>query len=79
LAVTGLRGIAVVEGQIIEASILGKYKTIFQSVALLCLCLHHQYFRIDFHLVGMVFVWVALVLTLWSGWIYFRVAKRVLI
>jgi CDP-diacylglycerol--glycerol-3-phosphate 3-phosphatidyltransferase len=79
LAVTGLRGIAVVEGQIIEASILGKYKTIFQSVALLCLCLHHQYFQIDFHVVGMVFVWVALVLTLWSGWMYFRIAKRVLI
>jgi CDP-diacylglycerol--glycerol-3-phosphate 3-phosphatidyltransferase len=79
LAVTGLRGIAIVEGQIIEVSILGKYKTIFQSVALICLCLHHQYFQIDFHIVGMVFLWVALVLTLWSGWMYFRVAKRALI
>ena len=78
LAVTGLRGIAVLEGQIIEASVLGKYKTIFQSVALVCLSLHYQYLQIDFHLVGMVFLWVALVLTLWSGWIYFRVAKRVL-
>jgi CDP-diacylglycerol--glycerol-3-phosphate 3-phosphatidyltransferase len=79
LAVTGLRGIAIVEGQIIEVSILGKYKTIFQSVALICLCLHHQYFRIDFHIVGMVFLWAALVLTLWSGWMYFRVAKKALI
>ena len=78
LAVTGLRGIAVMEGHIIEASVLGKYKTIFQSVALICLSLHYQYLQIDFHLVGMVFLWVALVLTLWSGWIYFRVAKRVL-
>jgi CDP-diacylglycerol--glycerol-3-phosphate 3-phosphatidyltransferase len=78
LAVTGLRGIAIVEGQIIEVSILGKYKTIFQSVALICLCLHYQYFQIDFHIVGMVFLWVALVLTLWSGWMYFRVAKRML-
>ena len=79
LAVTGLRGIAIVEGQIIEVSILGKYKTIFQSVALICLCLHYQYFQIDFHIVGMVFLWAALVLTLWSGWMYFRIAKRVLI
>jgi CDP-diacylglycerol--glycerol-3-phosphate 3-phosphatidyltransferase len=79
LAVTGLRGIAIIEGQIIEVSILGKYKTIFQSVALICLCLHHQYFQIDFHIVGMVFLWVALVLTLWSGWMYFRVAKKALI
>ena len=79
LAVTGLRGIAVLEGQIIEASVLGKYKTIFQSVALVCLSLHYQYLQIDFHLVGMVFLWVALVLTLWSGWIYLGVAKRVLI
>ncbi len=78
LAVTGLRSIAVVEGQVIDASALGKYKFIFQVVALLCLSLHYQYLQIDFHAVGMVFLWVALVLTVWSGWVYFRLAKRML-
>jgi len=78
MAVTGLRGIAVVEGKIIEASSLGKYKTVFQLVSLICLCLHYQYVSIDFHAVGITFLWVALVLTLWSGFAYFRVVKKIL-
>lgn len=72
LAITGLRSIAVSEGVIIQASSLGKYKTIFQSVATLGLCLHYEYLKIDFHVVGMLFLWVALILTLWSGWAYLR-------
>jgi CDP-diacylglycerol--glycerol-3-phosphate 3-phosphatidyltransferase len=72
LAITGLRSIAVSEGVVIQASSLGKYKTIFQSVATLGLCLHYEYLKIDFHVVGMLFLWVALILTLWSGWAYLR-------
>jgi CDP-diacylglycerol--glycerol-3-phosphate 3-phosphatidyltransferase len=79
MAVTGLRSIAVLEGKVIEASSLGKYKTIFQLVSLICLCLHYQYVSIDFHAVGMAFLWVALALTLWSGLSYFRLAKNVLL
>jgi len=72
IALTGLRGIAIGEGIVIQASALGKYKTILQSVALGGLCLHYVYFGINFHVVGMVFLWGALILTLWSGWDYFR-------
>ena len=79
MAVTGLRGIAVAEGKVIEASSLGKYKTIFQSVALICLTLHYQYFEVDFHDVGMTFLWGALILTMWSGWLYLRMIKRALL
>jgi len=79
MAVTGLRGIAVVEGKVIEAHSLGKYKTIFQSVSLICLCLHYQYLYIDFHVVGMTFLWGALLLTMWSGWVYFQMTKKMLI
>ena len=79
MAVTGLRGIAVVEGKVIEASSLGKYKTIFQLVSLICLCLHYQYVSVDFHAVGIALLWVALVLTLWSGFSYFQLAKKVLL
>ena len=72
ISLTGLRGIAVGEGIVIQASALGKYKTILQSVALGGLCLHYVYLGINFHVVGMVFLWGALILTLWSGWDYFR-------
>jgi len=72
LAVTGLRGIAVGEGIVIQASTMGKYKTLFQSIAIVGLCLHYEYMDIDFHSVGTVFLWIALILTLWSGWSYFR-------
>lgn len=77
MAITGLRGIAVSEGIVIHASALGKYKTIFQSVAMVGLCLHYSYLEVDFHIVGMVFLWAALLLTLWSGWEYFRQFNQV--
>ncbi|MFO8164127.1 MAG: CDP-diacylglycerol--glycerol-3-phosphate 3-phosphatidyltransferase [Thermodesulfobacteriota bacterium] len=77
MTVTGLRGIAVIGGKVIEANSLGKYKTIFQSVSLICLTLHYSYLNIDFHVVGMTFLWAALILTLWSGWVYFRTNKEI--
>jgi CDP-diacylglycerol---glycerol-3-phosphate 3-phosphatidyltransferase len=77
MAITGLRSIAVSEGIVIQASSLGKYKTIFQSVAVLGLALHYEYFNVNFHAVGMLFLWAALILTLWSGWAYFRQFNRV--
>ena len=77
LAITGLRSIAVSEGVVIQASSLGKYKTIFQSTATLGLMLHYEYFNVDFHAVAMFFLWIALILTLWSGWAYFRQFNKV--
>jgi CDP-diacylglycerol--glycerol-3-phosphate 3-phosphatidyltransferase len=77
LAVTGLRSIAVSEGIVIQASRLGKYKTIFQAVAVLGLSLHYEYFTVDFQIVGMSFLWAALVLTIWSGWEYFSKFSRI--
>ena len=77
IAVTGLRGIAVSEGIVIQASPLGKYKTGFQAVSVIGLCLHYQYLSIDFHRVGMTLLWIALVLTIWSCWSYFRSFHKV--
>ncbi len=71
MAVTGLRAIAVSEGIVIQAGKLGKYKTIFQSVALLGLCLHYTYLKVNLHVVGMTYLWGALILTIWSGVAYF--------
>lgn len=77
MAITGLRGVAVGEGIVIQASMLGKYKTIFQAAAILGLSLHYEYACVNFHSIGMLFLWVALILTLWSGWDYFRQFYRV--
>ena len=71
VAVTGLRGIASLEGRVISASNWGKAKTLFQSFALAGLMLHYDYFGINFHLVGMILMWIALVITLGSGFDYF--------
>lgn len=67
LAVTGLRAIAVSEGIVLAADELGKYKTIFQMFALHGLLLHYTFFGIDFHAGGMYFLWIAMIVGLWSG------------
>ena len=72
LAVTGLRSIAVTEGVVIQASSLGKYKTVFQCSATIALCLNYEYLGVDLYVVGMALLWIAVVFTVWSGWSYFR-------
>ena len=80
ILVTGLRVVAITEGLVISASKLGKYKTVFQIVSVTCLLLHYEYplfidspyLLINFHQVGMGLLWVALVITVWSGIDYFR-------
>jgi CDP-diacylglycerol--glycerol-3-phosphate 3-phosphatidyltransferase len=72
LAITGLRSMAVSEGKVISADELGKKKMVFQIVAILGLLLHYEYFGINLHAVGMFFLWLAVVVTLWSGINYFR-------
>ncbi len=77
IVITGLRSIASSEGIVIQASDLGKYKTIFQITAVIGLLLHYEYrwfFGVDhplltvsMHNTGMFFLWIALVLTVWSG------------
>lgn len=79
IALTGLRGIAVTEGIVIQASALGKYKTIFQSVALVGLLLHYPYFGVNFQVVGMVFLWGALIFTVWSAGEYFWRFQQILV
>lgn len=71
LAVTGLRGMASSEGLVIQASRSGKYKASFQLVAAACLIMHGDYLTVNFHRTGMIFLWIALLLTLWSGVDYF--------
>lgn len=77
MIITGLRGIASSEGIVIQASDLGKFKTIFQIVAILGLVLHYDYnwffgiahplLTVNMHNVGMFYLWIATILTIWSG------------
>jgi len=83
LAVTGLRGIASSGGVRVPAQELGKYKTIFQMFALEALLVHYRYpipgtgLAIDFHAGGMLFLWMALVIGVWSGVDYHvRILRR---
>lgn len=71
IAVTGLRAILSEKGVVMGAEQLGKYKTGFQIGAIIPLLLHYTYFNIDFHSVGEVVLWIALILTIWSGAKYF--------
>lgn len=90
IIITGLRGIASNEGIVIAASDLGKFKTIFQLVAIIGLLLHFDYnwflgiehplLHVNMHNAGMFFFWIATVLTVWSGADYlikfFKVISR---
>lgn len=78
LAVTGLRSIIAGDGKDVSASVLGKYKTGFQISAIIPLLIHFPYFGINFHAIGMFFLWGALVLTVWSGADYFLRFKNLL-
>ncbi|MBI3397664.1 MAG: CDP-diacylglycerol--glycerol-3-phosphate 3-phosphatidyltransferase [Deltaproteobacteria bacterium] len=71
IAVTGLRSLASIEGVVIAAGSLGKYKTAFQIASATALIIHYKFFGIDFHTIGIIFLWIALVFTLWSGIDYF--------
>jgi len=75
LAVTGLRAIAQESGVIIDASELGKRKTAAQISAIIPLLLHHNDYPVfdwNFHAIGSVVIWIALVMTIWSGYDYFK-------
>jgi len=81
LIVSGIRSIASSEGIVIAASDLGKYKTIFQMIAIVGLLLHYHYYwffgvQFDFlypslHNAGIFIFYISLFLTVWSGIDYF--------
>ena len=78
LAVTGLRCVLIENNQDVAASWLGKYKTGFQIAAIIPLTLHYPYIGINFHGIGMVLLYGALLFTLWSGGDYFIKARKFL-
>jgi len=89
LIVSGIRSIASSEGIVIAASNLGKYKTIFQMIAIVGLLLHYRYYwffglEYDFlhasmHYAGIFIFYISLFLTIWSGADYFFKFYRIFV
>lgn len=79
IGVTALRGAAVSEGMIIEASGLGKAKTLLLTIGVAALILHYPVLGLDrltgrpdvVQLIGMGVLSAGLVLSAWSGIDYF--------
>ena len=71
-AVTGLRAVAASEGRVIAANSGGKYKTLSQMFAVGFLIIHYPTLGIPTHETGIVLLWLATGISLWSGVHYFR-------
>ena len=71
LAVTGLRGLASSQGQVMAASGFGKVKTFAQNVAIGALIFYYPTLIFSFKSIGLALLTLATLLTLWSGYAYF--------
>lgn len=79
--VSGIRLVAVEKGKVIAAGWLGKIKTTFQMSALIALFLYQIpiFDRPIFGYLGATGMYVALVLTIWSGVDYFIKSKDIIL
>jgi CDP-diacylglycerol--glycerol-3-phosphate 3-phosphatidyltransferase len=77
--VDGVRSVASSEGIVMQASRLGKQKTVSQIFAVTALMIHYPFLGLDAHVVGMAILFVALFLTLYSGFDYLMKFYRGLI
>jgi CDP-diacylglycerol---glycerol-3-phosphate 3-phosphatidyltransferase len=68
--VDGIRAISQSEGYVIQASRLGKQKTLCQVFAVSALMIHYPFLGADAHVVGTVILYIALVLSVTSGMDY---------
>ena len=74
--VTVLRSIAHGKGVVIAASPLGKVKMVAEVVAILALILGQENLK-QFHVIGIVALWVAMLAAIVSGWQYYRRFARI--
>ncbi|MFO8082642.1 MAG: CDP-diacylglycerol--glycerol-3-phosphate 3-phosphatidyltransferase [Armatimonadota bacterium] len=72
LSVTGMRAMAADEGVVIAADKFGKLKTLTQSFAIGILIWNVPLFGMDLNPLGMILLYIALALTVFSGINYFR-------
>jgi len=80
LIVTGLRSVAASEGMVIAAGQEGKWKTSFQLVAIICLCIHYVHpldliwasYPVSYNAVGGILLYISAVMAVWSAGVYFK-------
>ncbi|WJE17534.1 CDP-diacylglycerol--glycerol-3-phosphate 3-phosphatidyltransferase [Halobacillus sp. ACCC02827] len=71
-AVTGLRLVAAGEGSVLAASQMGKLKTWIQIIAISLLLLHNWPFSYIGFPMGLIALYLALIITIYSGYDYFK-------
>jgi len=79
IVISALREWLAQVSSIVHVSVLAKWKTGVQMAAVICLLLHITVFGINMHLIGLILLWIAALLTLWSAYEYLRDAWGVLI
>ncbi|MEW4982135.1 MAG: CDP-diacylglycerol--glycerol-3-phosphate 3-phosphatidyltransferase [Cycloclasticus sp.] len=74
--VTSLREWMAEIGQrsVVKVSWVGKYKTAFQMLSILCLLFNADFYGIPVRTIGLVSIYIAAILTLWSMWQYIQLA-----
>ncbi|MBI4040253.1 MAG: CDP-diacylglycerol--glycerol-3-phosphate 3-phosphatidyltransferase [Deltaproteobacteria bacterium] len=68
--ITGLRAIISHEGVVMAASDAAKWKTVFQMIAIVGLCVNETYFGLNFHITGLLILYVSLGFSLYSAYGY---------
>ena len=59
---------------VVKVSWIGKYKTGFQMFSILCLLINADLYGVPIRLLGLVAIYIAAILTLWSMWQYIQLA-----
>lgn len=72
IGVSGLRLLALEQRLTIEVSDFGKWKTVLQDIAIVCLMINRPFLGLPLRGIGMLTLWAALALALYSAWMYGR-------
>lgn len=78
-AVTGLRTIAADEGVVLAASRMAKWKTASQMIAIILFLFDNIPFGHDGFPLAMIFMWIAVIMTIVSGWEYFYKNRAIIL
>jgi len=72
IAIGALREWLAQRATVVHVSRIAKWKTAIQMIAIATLLLHIDVMGVSMHEVGLVLLWIAALLTLWSGYEYLR-------
>lgn len=70
--VGAVRDLSSSKGVIIPAGVWGKFKTAFQMVAVGMLTFHETFLMVNWHVMGTITIYIALILSVYSGFVYIK-------